>query len=83
MVTKDADRDAGTQPQQLNAVGYRQFRFSNQLILTDQTYSRTVYLPCNYDISELPFQNQAALAVDQNMQLGVTPSIFLMICCHI
>ena len=76
MVTKDADRDAGTQPQQLNAVGYRQFRFSNQLILTDQTYSRTVYLPCNYYISELPFQNQAALAVDQNMQLGVTPSIF-------
>ena len=76
MVTKDADRDAGTQPQLLNAVGYRQFRFSNQLILTDQTYSRTVYLPCNYDISELLFQNQVALAVDQNMQLGVTPSIF-------
>ena len=76
MVTKDADRDAGTRPQLLNAVGYRQFRFSNQLILTDQTYSRTVYLPCNYDISELLFQNQAALAVDQNMQLGVTPSIF-------
>ena len=78
MVTKDADRDAVTRPQAqlLNAVGYRQFRFSNQLILTDQTYSRTVYLPCNYDISELLFQNQAALAVDQNMQLGVTPSIF-------
>ena len=76
MVTKDADRDAGTRPQLLNAFGYQQFRFSNQLILTDQTYSRTVYLPCNYDISELLFQNQVALAVDQNMQLGVTPSIF-------
>ena len=76
MVTKDADRDAGTRSQLLNVVGYRQFRFSNQLILTDQTYSRTVYLPCNYDKSELLFQNQAALAVDQNIQLGVTPSIF-------
>ena len=61
MVTKDADRDAGT-PQLLNAVGYQQFRFSNQLMLPDQTYSRTVCLPCNYDISELLFQNRGAVA---------------------
>ena len=80
MVTKDADRDAGTRPQ-LSAVGYRQFRFSNQLILPGQTYSRTVYLPCDYDISELLFQNQAAVLYGSGPKYAAgcyseSPSIF-------
>ena len=77
-----ADTAAGTRPLLLSAVGCPQVRFSsNQLILRDQTYSSAVYLPWNYDISELLSQNQAfvgrtVLAVDQNMHLGVTQSIF-------